>query len=439
MKKIILTCLFLVTGIISQAQFTFKGTINNYSNKRILVKINRAFDDLLIGNTITNSVGSFSIPIKEKYSGIIEISLLDAKKNYIFISDNTDIDFSATVTTNDEFIINIPGNHINDLYQNYLNYDIKKNSILAQLQNIDFYYNSKDDFYLPLQNEIQRISVMKQPNTSEYPFLSYYLKTSELIKNTEIGIGDAISNKNLILNHFKNAGQEFETSGLGKSLLYNYFKLSVTGASTQKDWENKIDKAIEILLDEVGEETGRGQELLSASINFLNGYGMENLSNKYMKRAESLTCEISSELKETIKNNNSIKEGKIIPNIKFTHKLNNKYAYLHDIKSKYKLIMVWASWCSHCQQELPFIKQFYENFKKSGGEIIGLSVDFNKEDWQNAIKETSWLNDSDLLYWDSKFAKELNITGTPTLFLVDQKNKILKITSKISDINNLIK
>ena len=439
MKKISITFLLVLISLIAQAQFTFKGTIANYSNKRILVKIDRAFDDILIGNITTNSNGSFSIPVKDNYSGIIEISLLDAKKNYIFISNNTDIDFSASITANDEFIINIPGNQINDRYQNYLNYDIKKNSILPQLQNINFYYNSKDDFYLPLKNEIQRISEMNEPDISEFPFLSYYLKTSDLIKNTEIGNGDAISNKNLILDHFKNAGQQFETSGVGKSLLYNYFKLSAMGATSQKDWENKIDKAIEVLLDEVGEETSRGQEILSATINFLNGYGLVNLTDKYMKRAESLTCEISAELKKTIQDNNSIKEGKIIPNIKFTHKLNDKYTYLYDIKTKYKLIMVWASWCSHCQQEMPYVKQFYENFKKSGGEIIALSVDYNKEDWQNAIKETSWLNDSDLIYWDSKFVKELNITGTPTLILVDQKNKILKITSKISDINNLIK
>lgn len=298
MKKISITFLLVLISLIAQAQFTFKGTIANYSNKRILVKIDRAFDDILIGNITTNSNGSFSIPVKDNYSGIIEISLLDAKKNYIFISDNTDIDFSASITTNDEFIINIPGNQINERYQNYLNYDIKKNSILPQLQNINFYYNSKDDFYLPLNNEIQRISEMNEPDISEFPFLSYYLKTSDLIKNTEIGNGDAISNKNLILDHFKNAGQEFETSGVGKSLLYNYFKLSAIGATSQKDWENKIDKAIEVLLDEVGEETSRGQEILSATINFLNGYGLVNLTDKYMKRAESLTCEISAELKK---------------------------------------------------------------------------------------------------------------------------------------------
>jgi thiol-disulfide isomerase/thioredoxin len=286
-----------------------------------------------------------------------------------------------------------------------------------------------------LQNEIQRIENLTQPDLSNHPFLSYYISASELIKSTEIGEEPV----NLILEHFKNAGKEFETSGLGKSLLYNYLKLSSSGATTQTDWENKVDRAIEVLLEEVGEDTSRGQEILSATINFLNGYGITKLADKYMNKAESLTCDISPELKSTIEKNNSIKEGKIMPNIQFTHKLNGKYTSLYDVKTKYKLIIVWAAWCSHCQQEIPFIKQFYENFKKSGGEIIALSVDYDKNDWEDFIKGTSWLNDSDLLYWDSKFAKEQNVTGTPTLFLVDQNNKIVKISSKISDINNLIK
>jgi thiol-disulfide isomerase/thioredoxin len=436
MKNFLIACLCINCSVLP-AQFTFKGTITNYSNKRVVVKLDRAFDDLFIGNLTTNSSGSFSVPIKEKYTGIIEISLLDAKKNHIFISDNTDIDFSA-VNTDDNLILNNPGNSINKTYQDYLSFNIKKNSILSQLQSISSLYKPTDDFYSPLQSEIQRINNLTQPDTSKYPFLSYYISTSELIKNSETG-GEPASTKNLIIEHFKNAGEEFETSGWGRSLLYNYLKLSSLGASTQEDWENKIDQAIEILLEEVGEDTGRGQEILSASINFLNGYNITKLTEKYMNKAESLTCDISPELKSTIEKNSSIKEDKVMPNIQFTHKLNGKYASLYEIKTKYKLIIVWASWCSHCQQEMPFIKQFYENFKKSGGEIIGLSVDYNKNDWEDFIEGTSWLNDSDLLYWDSKFVKELNITGTPTIFLVDQNNKILKITSKISDINNLIK
>ena len=75
MKKISITSFLILTCLLTQAQFVFKGSISNYSNKRILVKIDRAFDDILIGNITTNSKGDFSVPIKEKYSGIIEFQL----------------------------------------------------------------------------------------------------------------------------------------------------------------------------------------------------------------------------------------------------------------------------------------------------------------------------------------------------------------------------
>ncbi len=435
MKKFLISSL-LVTSIL-QAQFIFKGTINNYSNKRVIVKLDRAFDDILIGNTSTDATGTFSVPIKEKYTGVIEVSLLDAKSSFILLSDNTPINFTGTINSNNNFTLNNPGNPINKTFIDYQNYDTKKNSILPQLQNIINSYKPTDAFYPQLKNEIQTISNLNKPDLSSYPFLSYYIPASEIIKNSDTG--EPSSSKKAIMEHLINAGEEFETSGLGRSMLYNYLKLSSTGGTNQADWENKVDKAIQNLLDEVGEDTSRGQEILSAAINFLNGYSITTLANKYMSKAESLTCEITPELKETINKNNNIKEGKIIPNLKFTHKLDGKYSSLYDIKTKYKLIMVWASWCGHCQQEMPFVKQFYENFKKSGGEIIGLSADYEKGPWEDTIKDLPWLNDSDLLYWDSRFVKDLNVTGTPTLFLVDKDNKILKITSKISDINNLIK
>ncbi|MDR1877087.1 MAG: TlpA family protein disulfide reductase [Flavobacteriaceae bacterium] len=435
MKKLLIMSLLISS--VTQAQFTFKGTITNYPNKRVVVKISRAFDDLVIGNVTTDTSGTFSVSVKEKYIGVIEVALLDAQRSFIFISDNTNINFTSSIDPDGNFTLNNPGNSINKVYQDYQDYDMKKNLVLPRLQSIADIYHPEENFYTPLKNEIQAIEGLKEPDTSKYPFLSYYISTSELIKNSERN-NDPASTRNRIIEHFKNAGEEFETSGIEENILHSYLRLSYAGASNQTEWENKIDSAIESLLDEVGEDTRRGQDILSAAINFLNGYGITGLSNKYLNRAEAATCDISPELKETIAKNNTIKEGKIIPNIKFTHKLKEKYSSLYDIKTKYKLIIVWASWCNHCQQEMPFVKQFYENFKGSGGEIIGLSIDYDKKAWEDFVKGTSWLNDSDLLYWDSKYIKELNITGTPTLILLDQNNKILKISAKISDINSVI-
>lgn len=439
MKKLLMSC-FLISSIL-QAQFNLKGTINNYSNKRVIIKLNKSFDDVLIGNLNTSNNGEISIPIREKYHGIIEITLPDAKKAITFISDNTNINFNITLNSDNNLQFNNAGNPINTIYQDYQNYDLKKNIILPELESIFKTYTPNEDFYNQIKNEIQKISNLKEPDLAPYPLLQYYIKTSELIKTTE----NATNNNEVLIiqkqitEHFKNAGEEFETSGLGRSLLYNYLKSSASITNNQTEWENNLDKSIQSLLEEVGEDTSRGQDILSATINFLNSYGITKLSNKYMKEAESLTCEISPDLKNTIEKNNNIKEGKVIPNIKFTHKLDGKYSSLYDIKTKYKLILVWATWCGHCKREIPYIKQFYDNFKKSGGEIIGLAIEYEKEPWEKMIQDIPWLNDSDFLYWDSNFSKDLNISGTPTLFLVDKNNKILKISAKISDITNLIK
>jgi thiol-disulfide isomerase/thioredoxin len=422
-----------------QAQFTFKGTIDNYAGKRALLKLNTAFDGVVAGTITTDASGKFSIPIKEKYTGVLTLSLLDAKQDHIFISDNTNIDFKASLDSDNQFYLIDAGNALNTAYRNYLSYNNKKTTSLPQLETLINSYKPSDAFYSQIQAEIKNINSLPESDYTKYPYLAYYIPASKLAESLKKNnTKDYAAAKEIIIEQFANSGEEFETSGLGKGLLYNYFVLSTTGISSA-DQENKIDQAVQTLLDEAGEETSRGQEILAAAIDMLISYGVDKVAEKYMAKAQSMTCEITPELKETLAKNNNIKVGKIIPNVAFTHKLAGKYNSLYDIKTSYKLILVWASWCSHCQQEMPYVKQFYDRFKKSGGEIIALSVDYSKEDWEKAIVDFTWLNDSELLGWDSDFVKTLNISGTPTLILVDNNNKILKITSRISEIANTVK
>lgn len=439
MKKFFLSCVLFST--ILNAQFTFKGKIDHYEDKRIVVKINQSIEDFMVGNLVTNQEGYFSIPIKQNYTGIISLTLLDAQTTFSFLADNTNIDFKATIQNN-KFIVIDGGNDINRKYLAFDNYNVKNQQVLPSLQAITSLYNPSDEFYIPLRKEIDNIKNLKKPEDSNNEYLNFYIDANKFVQDTtpvESNTANAESVKNQIIEYFKNAPEYLENSGLIKSLLYNYIIYSTLNASSRSDTEKKLENSLDILLDEVGEDTSRGQAVLANAINLLNTYGIENLAKKYNDKVSSLTCEISPELKALIDKNNNIKEGKIIPNLEFTHVIDNKYKSLYDIKNNYKLVLVWASWCSHCKEELPNLKTFYETFKAKGGEIIGFSVDYNKEEWQKVVKDLPWINDSDFLYWDSKFAKTLNITGTPTFFLLDKNNKILKISAKVSELSNFIK
>ncbi|MEG0188188.1 MAG: TlpA disulfide reductase family protein, partial [Algoriella sp.] len=92
------------------------------------------------------------------------------------------------------------------------------------------------------------------------------------------------------------------------------------------------------------------------------------------------------------------------------------------------------SWCPACQQEIPYIKEFYKDFKAKGGEIVAISLDFDETAFKDATKDLPWYNYTDLLRWDSPIAEQFSVSSTPTLFLVDKDNKIIKEVHHISEL-----
>jgi peroxiredoxin len=100
---------------------------------------------------------------------------------------------------------------------------------------------------------------------------------------------------------------------------------------------------------------------------------------------------------------------------------------LSSMKGKYILVDFWAKWCGPCRQENPNVVRAYNEFKGKGFDILGVSLDRSRADWVQAIAEDGlpWHHVSDLRYFDSKAAKDYNITGIPFSVLVDPNGIIV--------------
>lgn len=100
---------------------------------------------------------------------------------------------------------------------------------------------------------------------------------------------------------------------------------------------------------------------------------------------------------------------------------------LADFKGKYTLIEFWASWCEPCRAENPHIVAAYNKYKDKNFTVFGISIDKDKEAWQNAIKQDGlvWTNGGDGFGFEGPIAKLYMLESTPTSYLLDPQGKII--------------
>lgn len=102
---------------------------------------------------------------------------------------------------------------------------------------------------------------------------------------------------------------------------------------------------------------------------------------------------------------------------------------LSDYAGKGKIVLVdfWASWCGPCRQEMPNLVDAYAKYKNKGFEIVGVSLDKDREAWKNGIKQLkiTWPQMSDLKFWNCEGSKLYAVRSIPHTVLIDKDGTIL--------------
>ncbi|MEE4176916.1 MAG: TlpA disulfide reductase family protein [Bacteroides sp.] len=100
---------------------------------------------------------------------------------------------------------------------------------------------------------------------------------------------------------------------------------------------------------------------------------------------------------------------------------------LSDFRGKYLLVSFWASWCPYCRAENPHLVKVYEQYKDQNFEILGVSLDRNKEPWLKAIDDDglSWTHVSDLKGWENEASTLYGVASIPSTILLDPEGKII--------------
>ena len=100
---------------------------------------------------------------------------------------------------------------------------------------------------------------------------------------------------------------------------------------------------------------------------------------------------------------------------------------LSDIPSEYVLLVFWSTYCAHCVEVVPRIRQIYDHRKTDKLEVLAISMDMDEKSWKDFVqtKNLDWLNYCDLKGWEGEIPKTYNVQGTPTFILVNKDRTII--------------
>jgi peroxiredoxin len=132
------------------------------------------------------------------------------------------------------------------------------------------------------------------------------------------------------------------------------------------------------------------------------------------------------ELKKMADRMRTTEVGSIAPDFTLPTPEGNTFT-LSSTRGKFVMIDFWAAWCQPCRHENPNVVALYAKYKDKGFDVVGVSLDREKDAWLKAISDDQlvWHQVSELKFWQSEIAQKYGVTSIPCTFLLDKGGKII--------------
>ena len=426
--KLVLPILGLLSVLNSYSQtYMLTGEIKNcHSGYVLLYKYD--FNEKERIDSLPLSGESLSYDISKLETGMYNLFSNNVSIDFIVNKENVDIFFDCN---NIDVIIynkSVENNILNEYFLFYEDNNIAYN-LLNQLSG---YYPKSEPFYDEI---VKKSQYLFQKNQNYIDSISdFYPKSfaAEILKLYRYNGSEFLDSNLIYSTNLKN------TSFLG-DLIFSYLKTFQKPEYTQIQQE----KAFEPAIDEVFNALQSNPKLCVYVSDFLidkfRYFDFDLISEYVALKTIRFTdsCIDDKELEVKLENIEAllkVRLGETAPNFTISKKKN-----LYDIKSEYKLIVFWATWCQHCDEFMNELINKNDNLL-DGTKIVTYSLDFDDDEWKEGTKNfpKNWINRSMSQDPDESIPDSYAVYATPTIFLLDENNVIVAKPRKLQEIEGLI-
>ena len=215
--------------------------------------------------------------------------------------------------------------------------------------------------------------------------------------------------------------------------LYNQYR-----EAAKNDDQVRLEELSELIDTKDDERLARTIDYAYANNKSIVSAYLIMTNNYYLELAEldTITSNFDNSIKQTkyvellldrINNLYKVSIGSSFTDFTLNDTTGNPIALSSLIGENYLLIDFWASWCGPCRRENPNIVAVYNDYNSKGFDIIGVSLDTDKNNWIKAIEKDSltWSHVSDLQGWNSAAGKLYAVNAIPHSVILNENGTIV--------------
>ncbi len=453
------TLLFLFLSLQFSIAFGQKvtGIFPALAHKQIKLLGYNGFNTYAIDSIQANNKGEFRLNYNKKDIGMGYLLSENGKSFLIILGKNENLKLTGINFEKPESIKFLKGKQ-NILFDTYAREHSRREHCLSGWDYLTKIYKSDSLFSVQktpkqaIKAEKKRINAEDSLFLAHLPkesYVSYYLPLRKLFSSVGIIAQYRTEELPATIASFRNidyTDPRLYKSGLLKDALESHFWLLENSGSSMDAMYKEMQTSIDGIIANLQSNESKLNDIAKHLFKLLEKRSLFKASEYLaLKLLNEKSCTLNSDFASQLESYRAMKKGNIAPDIVFSGAVsapsytNKKIPKkLSDIKSKYKVVLFGAGWCPHCPKALQQVTKNYTKWKAQGVEVIFVSLDDDKQVFSNFTKPFPFISTCDFKKWESPAVKDYHVFATPSIYLLNENNKIILKPKSIDQLNTWV-
>jgi peroxiredoxin len=441
-RRIIILIVCIIYCTIVSAQ-TISGNLSLLAHQSISLEGFNGLKTYTIASAKIDDKGNFRLKYSAADYGVGYLFSVDKKPIFVILSGE-DIEIKGEALSYPESIKVAKGAE-NLWFEQYAKENPRREQALSAWVYLDKIYSLDSLFaiqatpYKAIQAEKQRIKDEDAAFLKSLPIDSYvrwYLPARKLVSSVSVVAQYRTEEIPTTMAAFRTldyTDKRLYKSGLFKDAIESHFWLLENSGRSLDSVFLEMQISIDSMFIHLIKDEKILNELSDYLFDLLERHSLFQASEYLaLKILNEVSCTVDQNLSKQLETYRAMKKGNIAPDIFFN---GDNYAAGKDKKdlptalskmnNKYTVVVFGASGCPKCTQELPEINSLYTKWKAHGVEVVLISLDTEKEEYNKFVKPFNFLSTCDYKKWESPIVQDYHVFGTPTMYLLNDKREIL--------------